>query len=560
VAELPSDLTPESIRRAIEGLTDRKAKVDLMLSYADRLLEYDVDRSLELAGSALHIATLRNDRLGMAHAYRRLGRALLRRGKEGEAVLQLRKAARELEELDDRETAQETALELAGALLASGDRNGALQQQQAVLRNAQELGDHNGTASALEAIGGLYGSTGDQRRALESYLAALELRESIGDSDPIALAYSNVGVVYGQLGEYRRALEFFTTALDAAKRGGNRLLEVRMLVNCGRAHYSLDELEPALENAFKALAIYSDLGERDSIPAVLSDIGSIYERSGELTSALNYHLKALEELDGMDPDSLQVREFLSVANLYNRAGLYSDALGIATQAIELARELGERSLEYQLHQALATACEALREPARALEHFKSYTAIRDEVQGAEMRRAIAELQMRFDVERNAREKEIYRLKSEQLEREMEHRARELTAMAANLIQKNELLERLTEQIKQLSRTPAEDVRRQTRSLLNQISDNRHTDQAWKDFEQQLALLHGDFVGRLSNRFPMLAPTEIKICSLLKLGLSTKQIAELMGTVDRTVENHRYRIKRKIDPDTPTNLVTFLAGV
>jgi tetratricopeptide (TPR) repeat protein/DNA-binding CsgD family transcriptional regulator len=555
-----SELSPESIRRSIEGLTDRKAKVDLMLSYADRLLDLDVDRSLELAGSALHIATLRKDRLGMAHAYRRIGRSLLRKGKEGEAVLQLRKAARELEDLDDRETARETALELAEALAAAGDRAGALKQQIAVLRNAEALGDDAACASAHEAIGGLYGAGGDQRRALESYLAALELREKIGDDDTIALAYSNVGVVYGHLSEYERSLDYFTRALEIARRGGNRMLEVRMLVNCGRAYYSIGDVEPALENAFKALAIYGELGDRDSIPAVLSDIGSIYERTGELTAALNYHLKALESLDGREPDSLQVREFLSVANLYNRAGLHGDALGIATQAIELARDLGERALEYQLHHALSTAYEALGEPGRALEHFRSYSLIRDEVQGAEMRRAIAEMQMRFDVESTAREREIYRLKSEQLEREMEHRARELTAMAANLIQKNELLEKLTDQIKQLNRTPADDVRRQTRTILNQISDNRQSDQGWKDFEQQLALLHGDFVSRLSTRFPALAPTEIKICSLLKLGLSTKQISELMGSSDRTVENHRYRIKKKIDPDSPTGLVTFLAGV
>ncbi|MBC8145236.1 MAG: hypothetical protein H7X80_06590, partial [bacterium] len=233
---------------------------------------------------------------------------------------------------------------------------------------------------------------------------------------------------------------------------------------------------------------------------------------------------------------------------------------IATQALELARELREPSLEYQLHHALATAHEAVADHARALEHFKAYSTIRDEVQGSEMRRSIAEMQVRFDVERTSREREIYRLKSEQLELENDHRARELTAMAANLIQKNELLASLTEQIKKIGQGAPDDVRKLSRTLLNQISDNHSADQGWKEFEQQLATLHGDFVGRLSTRFPNLATMEIRVCSLLKLGLSTKQIAELMGTVDRTIENHRYRIKKKIDPDSPTSLVTFLAGI
>lgn len=532
-----------------------------MLHYADRLLETgELERSLELAGGALHIATLRNDALGMAHAYRRIGRALLRIGKHGEAVLQLRKAVKSLEQSDELELAQETATELADALTAAGDRSGALMQYDAVLRTATAREDHAGAAAAHEAIGALHASLGDQRSSLRAYLAALELRESLGYDEMIALAYSNVGIVYGQLGEYSQALEYFTSAIEATRRGGNKLLEVRTLVNASRAHYSLGDLDTALAIAFKALAIYDELGDVDSIPAVLSDIGSIHERKGELDVALDYHRKALEYLRGKDPDSLQVRLFLSVANLYNRAGLHGDALGIATQAIELARELEDPSLEYQLHFALATSYEALDDTRRALAHFRSYSTIRDEVQGAEMRRSIAELQMRFDVERTAREKEIYRLTAEQLKRDNEHKTNELTAMALNLIQKNELLGKLTEQVKQLGRAPAEDVRRQARTLLNQINEGRSSDDTWKAFEQQLNNLHGDFVGRLAQRYPTLSQTEIKVCSLLKLDLSSKQIAELLGTVERTIENHRFRIKRKIDPDSDTRLVTLLAGM
>ena len=143
---------------------------------------------------------------------------------------------------------------------------------------------------------------------------------------------------------------------------------------------------------------------------------------------------------------------------------------------------------------------------------------------------------------------------------MEHKVSELTAMALNMIQKNELLERLTEQLRQLARTPVDDIRRQARTLLNQIADGRAADDSWKAFEQQLNHLHGDFVGRLAQRCPDLSPKELQVCSLLKLGLSSKQIAELMGTVERTIENHRFRIKRKIDPDGDTRLVTLLAGM
>lgn len=555
-----TELSRDSVRRAVDAVADRKAKVDLMLAYSDRLLLFDIEHSFELAGGALDLASSRKDRLGAANANRSIGRALLRMGRAIEAVAHLRTAARHLEELDEGEIAQAAARELAEALEAADERSAAITQYEKILQSAIASGDLAAAATLHESIGRLYTAIGDHRRALKSFLASLELRESIDDSDAAAQLLIYIGAVYGQLGEYRRALEYFNQSLAEARGSGNRLLEVQILVHTGRAHYSLDELQPALENAFKALEIFTELEIHEAVPEVLGDIGSIYERRGDFDAALMFHLKALRLLDANKPDQLQVRLYLSVANLYNRAGLHREAQGIAAQTIELVRVLGDRALEYQLHLTLSASYQALGDYHRALEHHQAYASIREEHQGTEMQRSILELQMQFDVERSERQREIYRLKAEQLEADGHHRAMQLTAMAANLVQKNQLLDELTEQITLLVQAPTEDMRKLARTLLNRVAGSRHSDQAWQDFERQLALLHGDFINRLTQRFPTLAPVEIKVCSLLKLGLPNKQIAELMGIVLRTVENHRYNIRRKIDPELKTNLVTLLTGI
>lgn len=555
-----TELNPDRIRAAIDAVPSRAGKVDVMVSYVDRLLPVDASRATELAAEALHIATLGQDSTGMAHCYRRVALGLARQGRHGDAVLQARKALPLLEQIGDTVALAGGTSELAGFYAALGDHNRALAEYEHALALFEQSGDNFGRATTLEALGAFYCDMGDYRRALEYYLQALDVRQSIGDAEATGLCTSHIGVVYGLLGEAHRSLEFLHSALAMFQGCGNRLLEVRTLVNAGRAHYALGELEPALELAFKALAIYEELGDRASIPAVLGDIGSIYERRGELEPALNFHRKALALLEGQEPDVVQLRLFLSVANLYQQAGLDADAVGIATQALRIAEEIGERQMEYQLHRTLAAAHESQNETARALEHFKRYSEIRDEVQGIEMQRAIAEMQLRFDVERTAREKEIYRLRAEQLELDMEHKRRELTAMALNMIQKNTLLENVTEQVKLLTKTPGDESRRVARGVLNQLSESRQSDEAWKEFESQLTHLQGDFVRILSERFPSLSTTEVRICSLLKINLSTKEIAEMMGTSVRTIENHRYRIKKKIDPDSERTLVSFLATI
>lgn len=41
-------------------------------------------------------------------------------------------------------------------------------------------------------------------------------------------------------------------------------------------------------------------------------------------------------------------------------------------------------------------------------------------------------------------------------------------------------------------------------------------------------------------------TEIKICSLIKTGLNTQEVANVLFLSKRTVENHRYHIQKKLD--------------
>ena len=57
----------------------------------------------------------------------------------------------------------------------------------------------------------------------------------------------------------------------------------------------------------------------------------------------------------------------------------------------------------------------------------------------------------------------------------------------------------------------------------------------------------------------LTVTEIKICTLLKTGLTTKDIANVLFLSGRTVENHRYNIHRKLHLKNQ-KLLTFLMNI
>ncbi|MEW6201570.1 MAG: helix-turn-helix transcriptional regulator [bacterium] len=67
-----------------------------------------------------------------------------------------------------------------------------------------------------------------------------------------------------------------------------------------------------------------------------------------------------------------------------------------------------------------------------------------------------------------------------------------------------------------------------------------------------------FINRLSRKYYSLTPTEIKICKLISNGMRTKEIAQIQGVSEATIDRHREHIRKKLDiVNKDVNLATYL---
>ena len=88
-------------------------------------------------------------------------------------------------------------------------------------------------------------------------------------------------------------------------------------------------------------------------------------------------------------------------------------------------------------------------------------------------------------------------------------------------------------------------------------DKYLSDDDWDTFETNFDRAHQDFFNRLKIQFPDLTPGDIKLCAYLKMNLSSKEIAHLLNISIRSVEVHRYRIRKKLRLHSSDNLVEYL---
>ncbi|MCX2719836.1 helix-turn-helix and ligand-binding sensor domain-containing protein [Lentiprolixibacter aurantiacus] len=150
-----------------------------------------------------------------------------------------------------------------------------------------------------------------------------------------------------------------------------------------------------------------------------------------------------------------------------------------------------------------------------------------------------------------KDREIVRLKNEQLKEDFKNKSNELAASTMSIIKKNELLTRVKEQLLE------SDSKENARQLIEIINRNLTHDDDWELFQEAFNNADREFLGKLKSVHPNLTPNDIRLCSYLRLNLSSKEIAQLLHISTRSVEIKRYRLRKKMDLNHDENLVNYI---
>ncbi len=169
-----------------------------------------------------------------------------------------------------------------------------------------------------------------------------------------------------------------------------------------------------------------------------------------------------------------------------------------------------------------------------------------------------ELELKHQIELEKTDKELIQLKNEKLETEIEFKNSELASSAMNLVQKKEFILKIKETLQHLNKSEKESMDSQDlKKLLRSLSEEEKLNDEWEQFSIHFNNVHGDFLIKLSEKYPILKSHELKLSAYLRMNLTSKEIAQLMSISVRGVEISRYRLRKKLNIPTETNLFQFL---
>lgn len=148
-------------------------------------------------------------------------------------------------------------------------------------------------------------------------------------------------------------------------------------------------------------------------------------------------------------------------------------------------------------------------------------------------------------------------KTRLLESEPTSKSKELASMALNVTSKQQVIDSLRQSLNDRRHSYGSDTRLASEMLRKIESENTNSREFWSVFERNFDLIHEHFFRNLRARYPALTPGDLKFCALLRLNLSTKEIAGFTNLTIRGVETARYRLRRKLALPEGTSLVQFL---
>ncbi|MCW0483751.1 helix-turn-helix and ligand-binding sensor domain-containing protein [Gaoshiqia sediminis] len=171
---------------------------------------------------------------------------------------------------------------------------------------------------------------------------------------------------------------------------------------------------------------------------------------------------------------------------------------------------------------------------------------------------IRQTQRKEQAEHEKREQELIRLRNEKLNAEIAHKSRELANSTMSILKKNEFLLDLkrivAEQKEQLgSRYPD----KYYLHLTDKIEQNISSHDDWQLFETNFEQAHEQFLKKIKDDYPDLTGKDLRLCAYLRMNLSSKEIAPLLGISVRGVENHRYRLRRKMGMEHDDTLIDLI---
>ncbi len=449
---------------------------------------------------------------------------------------------------------------------ARGNYDKAIPHLMEAYKGYQMLQDTLGLANSLMNIGLVYSDQRNFTDAFSNFFESIKLFEQLGEEGRIATTYNKIGSIYSEQGQFDKGKEYFEKALVIHRRQNFDYGIAETYNRLGLMYRDQGELQKGLDLINQSLAISERISDLEGVTKNLENLASIYIKQQRFDEAERY----------------------------------------LTQGLELASKIGSKKWLKDIYFDLNEVAYSRGDLAGALNYYQQYSTLKDSLYNEEKLAQMADMQAQLELaqqektialkkqeidllQQQARFDDLTRniliagliffvilgylivsqlqlriknskLRERELQRELDFKSRELTTYTLNFIQKNEIMEELKGSINLLQKNSDTDLSKKLGGLHRLVEHSFNLDKDWQEFKLYFEQVHPHFFALISRHFPNLTSSELRLCALLKLNLSMKESATILGISPDSVKTARYRLRKKLNLANEANLSDFIRDI
>ena len=403
-------------------------------------------------------------------------------------------------------------------------------------------------ADMLVGVGRIESLRGNDEAALEPLMKGLGIFEDQENHLWECITHTEIGYAYLGLDNIDKGIEHFKKSLEISISSGRKGFEAICYHNLGLANRKKGNLDLAEQFLKKSI----DLGKTTANNTVssLNELGSLSLEKNEPLESIKNHTEAIQLADSIK-SLVELKDGYKGRSLaYEFDGQYQKALEDKKQFIILNDSIFNSTKSQQIEE-LRTIYETEKKEQQIalLEQEAKVSKLQKYLLGGGLGLSILVFGFGFygirqKLKRNKAEKA-------KVDAELAFKKKELTTHALHLAKKNEVLESLKQKAETLKKE--ESSKNGYQQLISTINFDLQDDNNWENFSRYFEEVHKDFNSNVKTKYPQVTPNELRLLALLKMNLSSKEIANILNISQEGIKKARYRLRKKLNIQTEDSL-------
>lgn len=287
-----------------------------------------------------------------------------------------------------------------------GNLNKSIEAYRQALQISNDIGNEPFKAQVQSALGGTYFLAGNLSESASNYLQALRFFEAQQDKNSMVSVYIGLANIYNKQNNFAQAIEYNLKAINIYEASSNKFKILIGYDQVGNLYQKQGNYAKANEYLQRALKLYVELNNLAGQSSLLLQIGSNQFAAKQYSKAVDSYNQSIKLSKKLNMLPVQAAACNGLALSYAELKLYDKAIVAGLEAQQIAQKA---SLKIELEQAYETLSKLYKTTEK---HDKATTfenlskEIKDSLYNDSTLKQLADLQLRFDGEKNKRKIEL----------------------------------------------------------------------------------------------------------------------------------------------------------